>query len=901
MLDKPDFVTNDPNCGALCRADDIEGPCGWGLSGSPAVGVCPTGNGKAFNQAFLESVECPALSGALGTPAGFSAVPGACTAANYISAYHIGPAVNIGKTLWWNTRATGVSGYANPNDIMAACDYLLLAGLVLTPSGSTCAQVASESSGSTPPSTYVHFVPPAGANSVITMYIRTSVVRNHYGQLIADTINFFFGTANNACVNNGGAPFSAVNYGINQNPQICTIGTPINSAYYVIRQVVPIVFADQNTHPWNLYTGGFSLGSLPDFLWANFHSQFASTTCGGPFNSFPANFDYHCDPEYDAYSNAAEFSPTIPGAQPIFNQTAALFYLDQATDGVYNSIDQFAELNCLTWQPGPQASVVRTNGHGSETAFWTLYNMQPNPYYTPVNPSTYSCGGGLQNTIRRGFSQATDNMNPFEALTVWDFEIISQVFDTLLAVNPTTAGATQEVFDWMTQSHTDTSNSAEITCIGNPTFVPASCAANTLQQKWVLRHDVFFHDGTQVNANDVCYSIIAARDTVSALLYSAAFNVASCVPQVGTGTAANPDTAIVKLQIGGAFSDLYIGGLPMIPAHGPHTWAGTGTCTYPNTDCLTTTGLGNCGGALTQTTITGPDGQPHAYTFIPNGDISNCADPTWDPMAAGQMVGSGPWACNNLTTKASGGPCTSTNNAVIDSGDTALLVANENYMRGPTFLQGSKLQAGLWADKFSVGQVNILDIADAALHFGGSDPYWANPLYTCGGGSTVDICAVGTAAGLFGESTLLAGFSPSASPQIDMSGLAFSIGGSNDAAVQSGSNTCAAYVCISAQQIPTGSTVQLRVAYTGSSTKTAQLVNVKVSIEGGSTTSVANGPVMSAGNSYLINTGVSYPAGTEISISFNILYNGVTIGASGSCPSTGGAVCVVGTQYTIGT
>jgi hypothetical protein len=79
--------------------------------------------------------------------------------------------------------------------------------------------------------------------------------------------------------------------------------------YNRIGVAVPIIFEDGTPGKfdgWNLYTGGFSLGSTPDFLFSEYHSQFASTACGGSFNDFPADYDFNCDPQFDAISNAVQ-------------------------------------------------------------------------------------------------------------------------------------------------------------------------------------------------------------------------------------------------------------------------------------------------------------------------------------------------------------------------------------------------------------------------------------------------------------------------------------------------------------------------------------------------------------------------------------------------------------------
>jgi len=908
MLDKPDFVQSDSSLGGLAQCDDISGPSGWGLTGAACLYPPNSLTGQnGFNPAVLEATECGPISS---VDPSFTA---ACTVGSYLSAYHIGPAAVIGTgSTWWNTQGTGTAGYSSPNDIRAACDYMVLAGLTLTPSGSTCAGLATQSTGTTAPnpSTQIHFVAPSGAQSVVTMYIRTSLARNHFGQTIADTVNMMFGTQNSACVSNGGTAFSAVDYGTKE-PKPCTIGTSVVPQYYTIGQIVNIVFADAGKDQWNLYTGGFSLGSTPDFLFTNFHSSFASATCGGVFNSFPSNYNYNCSPQYDAYSNAAEFSTSTALGNNIFNQVGLISMKTAEQDPVYTVIDQFAELNCLNWQPGSQSSIVRTLGHGTEIAFQSLLNAQFNPYYTPTAPATYSCGGQGQSgfvpeTLRRGFSQDTDNMNPFQALTVWDFEIISQVFDTMLALNPVQPFSSGQVFDWMTQGHSHSTNPAQISCIGAPTNAVPSCVTGTGTQVWHLRHDIFFHDGTQVNANDVCSSVIANRDVPGALTFGSVFNVASCIPSIGGGTSANPDTATITLQGATFDNDFLIGGIFIQPFHGPHSWA---------------TACGGSVDAVTgQSTIIGPDGAPHPYTSIPGAPTSQCANPAYDPMAAGLMVGSGPWVCPNIDSvahgptapNAPGGPCTSSHNAVITLGQTALLTANHNYMRGPPDLQGSPLQTQLWADKFNVGQVNIVDIADAALHFGTVDSYWGNTAYTCTGGTTVDICAVGTAAADFGHG-LTSPFPESGAGSlslIDMSSLAFSIGGNDATAMQTGENTCGT-ICISAQRLYKNADGNLHILVS-SNTNLGTLANVRVQVGNSNApfaTVLAGNPcplalgdtnaqiasqfanscyALANGNND-INTGIAVAgalcpqapnvACTEATVTFNVIYNsGGTIG-----------------------
>jgi hypothetical protein len=277
----------------------------------------------------------------------------------------------------------------------------------------------------------------------------------------------------------------------------------------------------------------------------------------------------------------------------------------------------------------------------------------------------------------------------------------------------------------MTTSHSSSFNPNEISCKGTV------CVTGTTTQVWHLRNDLYFHDGSQVTASDIAYTILSYRDMPSANLGPNVGNVASAVG-LDCGTGLPCKTVLVKLQNQSPFYELNIGSLPIIPMH---IWAPV------------------CGN--------------------PPNPASQCGNPTFDPMASGLYIGSGPWVCKNVNTGAVGGSCTqnadgSLGTQFLSVGAKMLLSANPSYMRGPTNLQGSSLQKFSWADRTDDGVVNILDLADAAAHFGTTDPYWTNP--TISTGLTVNIQDLATVAFYFGHGVTTP-FSPSQlmglDPQVD--------------------------------------------------------------------------------------------------------------------------------------
>src|SRR3989442_603078 len=524
----------------------------------------------------------------------------------------------------------------------ASCDDTMLAPAHLI-QGSPCVSnpIGSGQPGSPFPAAVINGECASSGGIIALDSIITSCSPISAYNLVDDSINMLFGTPNDSgtcpatCTQTSTGTATVLYYNAGGALQP-------TATYNSIGPAVPIVFGDGGTGKadgWNLYTGGFSLGSTPDFLFSNYHSEFGSSACNGPFNNFPSNYVFHCDPAFDAISNAGEFqatsTPTLTSAAAIFQDAALRAFNVPINLAVYSRIQQFAALNGWNWQQlggGQGSSIAIQKGHGTQTGFWSLLNARNVPGYTTAN-AIYTPGGGNPNLIRRGFSQDPDTLNPYQALTVWDFEIINQVFDSMLQVNPETAGANQEVIDWMTTSHSASFNPNELGCIPPPSVPTPICARGIVTQMWHLRNDVFFHDGIPVNAQDVVYSILTTRDDPSANAFTSAAFVTDVV-------ALDSKTIQVKLQSNSPYYELNIGSIPIIPQH---LWGPV------------------CGRISPVST---PGGTVSAVT---NGPASACADPSFDPLTCtgslgpiascgtsfpdgsflGIFVGSADYVCNN--------------------------------------------------------------------------------------------------------------------------------------------------------------------------------------------------------------------------------------------------------------
>jgi ABC-type oligopeptide transport system substrate-binding subunit len=712
LLDKPNFVQNDSNLRGRATCNDIYA--------SPAQGLGFGSCRPAFDG--ISSLPQSIIDDDLAEHS-WAATVGIT---HEVSAYNL-QADTIGSTqYWWATPgvSAGASvGYSGLADLRAACDHFVKAGFAITPSGATCSDVANASVGTTTKPGYPHLVTTAQE----IMYIRTHAPRKAFGQIIADSLNFLFGTANNGATL-GAAPTNvacAVNYGFKSAAPGCT------SQYYTITDVAAITFGvDGGVTTWNIYTGGGGLNSDPDTFYTIFHSQFASNICGGVLANFPSNFMLHCDPAYDTQAAAGEFSSSLGESDSFFSTAAIIGHRTVMNIPVYSPIVNFLALNGWNFQDTntpTKSSLVNGAANGilasSPGAYWSILNMRQKPgsqtiCTSPGVPSgcttnrNYLPGGGNPSLIRDSLSQDTDFLNPFQATTIWDFEIINKIFDTLLQINPITAGGNSQAIDWMTTGHTSSFNPNEQSCLPN-----GACTVGTTTQLWHLRNDLSFHDGSKVTADDVAFSLIAARDVPAAIFQSNVANVASAV-------AVDSSTIQVKLMHQSPFYTLAIGSIPILPKH---IW-----------------------GPL----CTGTDGKI--------GGLNNqCASFTFDPMAAGAMVGSGPWLCQNLSTGVIGGSCSQNANGtlggqVVTVGGKIVLHQFRSYMRCCSDSVNTSLGRFSWADRNNDGIVSILDMADVAFHFGQPDPYWntgQNPLAPNVGTdpNVVDIGEVATVAAYFGH------------------------------------------------------------------------------------------------------------------------------------------------------
>jgi len=331
--------------------------------------------------------------------------------------------------------------------------------------------------------------------------------------------------------------------------------------------------------------------------------------------------------------------------------------------------------------------------------------------YTPVDSRFQFDGGGPSDTIRWGQAggDIVANLNPYFAQWVWEFNILGEVYDTLFAQNPVSP---TQVFCWICNSLSTSPPDAN----GNEHI--------TVE----LKQNLHWQDGTSLDAYDVKFSIITERDFSAVLSFDDAL-----VLNVNVLSPLELDITMRGVSIA---HPLNVGNTLIIPRH---IYQLAGDNTY---------GQGV--------------GVPDPATL----------DPSYDPVAQGTLIGSGPYQCRSRFVSDFGrlgtGCITNSDGSRggqnIETGGSVLLTVYDNTgqagagpfdqwfrLNNPAWGTGSgaagqsgQFQEFSWADRYDNASVTIQDVASVEACFGKTSStgcadysYWIRPAFHPGTPGTI--------------------------------------------------------------------------------------------------------------------------------------------------------------------
>ncbi len=687
LLNKQSFTANNAGClGVACVPDDqaipactisvgcangglyAANPCGWDtkyIEASSTNCVVGAAGGTAYNCNFSSTCPAGTVTGATAFPwQAQIGSPDFCAAAqHFIQAF-----TDVG--------ISGVTTNAN-------CE------LVAPTGGWPAVVTAINTAGGCG-------VPVSTANTCF--FVRKTEPRQSLGYGLGQEICALFSPAWGAWTTLAGQPVYCDNSNTGSGNVVCGGGScpflqlvqpDTNCAFNLPITGVPI-------NCWGLGTFGF--GQVYPFdstTYFEYNSLFATKTTftctnancssgvpGSPcasttFSNGASDYMYVCSPTYDSLSSAMEFSPCLSAiGDPTPNVAIPTFVNcsgGTVGSGAGSTSCISASPSCTAISAGYQAedyfgshvftipvwSGLDTQGRlsnwglsgsspGFITAFGGGYSASAN-YFNWLN--AYSATPAVAGTFRQSFLTTVGNLNPFDFTTLWEGYLLGNIYDGLFVQNPlcnqtppTTSGVNQcssilQNIDWMTTSHSFLCYTVGPSCTsttlgyGNATYF----AGTTADLRLTLNRNNHWQDGGPVTAWDLKYSFMNLNAT-------GAFQ-ATALASVAQINVLDEFTLDLNLKAKGPFTELFIGGITIIPGHiwsacGASTWNGGVTGKNIAGSNIVNAAEDTCVGTFRSPSI--------SSACLVSGVATRCDQPTVDVMANNLLIGSGPYTCQSI-------------------------------------------------------------------------------------------------------------------------------------------------------------------------------------------------------------------------------------------------------------
>jgi len=694
LFNKQSFITNSAACagtGLVCVPNDspvpictttagctngglpAANPCGWDTKyteTSPGNCVVGAPGGTAYNCSF--STACPTGTVVGATTFPWQAAIGSpdfCAAAqHFIQAFS-------------DANITGVTTNAN-------CE-------LLPPNGGWPSVVTAINTAN-------NCVAGTASTANSCAFVRTTEPRKSLGEGLTQDVCALFSPAWGTWTTLAGNPFSCDNSNTGTANVACGGGscpflqeTEGNIAQFCGFTTSATGIPD---NCWGFGTFGFGqafpFDSTLYFLYSSLFVSRTDVTCtqancqfptpGSPcasnvLSSASANYMYVCSPTYDSLSSAMEFSTCLsspgPATDPSFNQASPTFAGCTGTavsGGTGATTCIGASPVCSAVSAGYQAEDY-FGKHAFTVPVWTGNDVQARLSNWPLGGSSpgfitafgggysasasiwewldaYSSTPAVAGTFRQGFLTTVDSLNPFAASTLWDFYVLSNIYGSLfvqnpqcdstpgpLAAGPGPCASVVQVIDWMTTSHSFLCYPGGPGCTsatlgyGNSTYFTGTTADLRLS----LNRNNHWQDGGPVTAWDVKYSFINLNAT-------AAFQATS-LANVAHINVLDEFTLDLNLKAKGPFTEQFIGGVTVIPAHVWSNCGTHGTNTWNNGLTGKNIAGNNIVNAL-QDSCVGTFSSPNIVTLnnIPAASV------LFDPVTNGFLIGSGPYTCESI-------------------------------------------------------------------------------------------------------------------------------------------------------------------------------------------------------------------------------------------------------------
>jgi len=234
-----------------------------------------------------------------------------------------------------------------------------------------------------------------------------------------------------------------------------------------------------NIYDYHIYTGGWSLGSQPGWVYTLYHSVrywggTATDYYGGIAGS--GNYGGYCNAEYNTWAAQAYLTIDPILMKEGVMKSQEIYVRDSAV------IDLWADAAFLAYR-SKWSGMVNMEGYGVDNA-WSFYQMKN------------TVGDKI---IDYGFMSTLEGPHIFNSRWVWDRGIVDTVYEGLIATNPYNYAIGEEV-----GTTCDFDNPLTQDTYGTPVKTRVT---------YHMRNDVHFHNGRLATPYDAAFSLILLRDS----------------------------------------------------------------------------------------------------------------------------------------------------------------------------------------------------------------------------------------------------------------------------------------------------------------------------------------------------------------------------------------------------
>jgi hypothetical protein len=222
--------------------------------------------------------------------------------------------------------------------------------------------------------------------------------------------------------------------------------------------------------------------------------------------------------------------------------------------------------------------------------------------------------------LRQGSAEHPYSLNPYTATTFWDFNIVGNIYDSLMRPNPANNA---QLLCWMTVTCPTLLTNAQLT------YTPPS--GTVASYRFTLENDIFEHDGHPITAWDAKFTYLTLRAV-------GAYQSSGLAPLTDVHVL-GPRQFDINLSSLGPFTLFEITYQTILSGR---DWSTCGSTTW-DADLAAGNVPDNC-------------------MVVPTAKAS----PIFDPLRTGMLIGSGPWQCAAITGLPNpaavtiGGGCSST-------------------------------------------------------------------------------------------------------------------------------------------------------------------------------------------------------------------------------------------------